>query len=36
VSLPVVIQDDANIEVEEAALWYEAQRPGYWVARRPS
>jgi hypothetical protein len=28
VSLPVVFQDDADIEVEEAALWYEEQRPG--------
>ena len=27
-SLPVVIHDDADIEVEEAALWYEEQRPG--------
>ena len=27
-SLPVVFQDDADIEVEEAALWYEEQRPG--------
>ncbi len=24
----VVLQDDADIEVEEAALWYEARRPG--------
>jgi hypothetical protein len=28
VSVPVVFQDDADIEVEEAALWYEEQRPG--------
>mgnify|MGYP002631976335 CR=1 FL=1 len=28
VSLPVVFQDDAGIEVEEAVLWYEQQRPG--------
>jgi plasmid stabilization system protein ParE len=28
VSLPVVVQDDAEIEVEEAALWYEDERPG--------
>jgi hypothetical protein len=28
VSFPVVIQDDADIEVEEAALWCEEQRPG--------
>lgn len=27
-SLPVVVQDDADIEVEEAALWYEEERPG--------
>ena len=27
-SLPVVLQDDADIEVEEAAVWYEEQRPG--------
>ena len=27
-SLPVVVHDDADIEVEEAALYYEERRPG--------